>query len=787
MLRVPGGEFSLLREAFKQKRNKKVRAEFFRLSTFHYQGTELVKGYAAGCAPAQPHVGCTCVLRIEGTHEQLLDYDAKLPMRDFSNAVRSWISEVTTRFEFHAGEVVEVLTPNLKDLMIIRTMLRFKGDQVDPTNIRIEPPPLAKTAWPRGEEHSVDWYPIKTAVLRADMTHYRLKYGTDFRQHIYPLVGPDGNLDKENGQKRFLYELPDPKKVGLIPQLLCKTNVSMYWTAFGTTAGHPHWVNRASGMYPTKALDAVSKNIRDTHKMEYEWLTDIKTHTTDILEMMYHQYGTRKFWGKLRLPLDSVSTAGRALHASAGENPGPESVTSYDGVKLKIGPNSSKYVSHISDIRGVLQFVRDPRNSPAVYWKSLDKTETGFNLDKDKRTVEEWDADANKCRTFVVPSSVYALGEIIVGQRMEMERGRVNKIGFSWAHGGADRLAASLNIRSIKQALMKILVEGDAKTFDQTVKARLTDLYMSMGLIYDARDSPYLAARKEITRWLTENMICRITHFMGPIWGQQRGGVPSGSQNTSTMDGWCSFFYFASFVRYQAEKATGELREKLMTYWLQMLILCVIYGDDFLYTYSEDPDLHTVLSGRNYQEFCKKYYDVDIRDLKDGVTFISVVKDGVLLHVGACFLKHYFVINPYKDMEGQPLFLPFRETKEYVVRAVIGRDASRHRSLFDVLLSTIGHAYGTYASNRDAYDKLKCLYLAALDELGMDTEAALREAVDKATPSHIKRLNRAGIELGDILTGFPSWNKLIQQNVIDITKVGTSGIDYKWYTTEEES
>jgi len=127
------------------------------------------------------------------------------------------------------------------------------------------------------------------------------------------------------------------------------------------------------------------------------------------------------------------------------------------------------------------------------------------------------------------------------------------------------------------------------------------------------------------------------------------------------------------------------------------------------------------------------------------------------------FLKYYSVVNPYIDRPKQPTFIAFRETPEYIVRAVHGR-IPRSRTCYDVILSLMGHSYGTYASNRDAYDIMALMYQNCLDQLGLDDEEVLNKIMVDLSSDDIADFRRKGIDVGDLIKGFPSWDRLISQN-----------------------
>jgi len=158
------------------------------------------------------------------------------------------------------------------------------------------------------------------------------------------------------------------------------------------------------------------------------------------------------------------------------------------------------------------------------------------------------------------------------------------------------------------------------------------------------------------------------------------------------------------------------------------------------------------------------HFEVEIRDLKDGIPFASKVKDGFVVSMGATLLRHQFVINEDKS-SGQPIFLPFRDSREFIVRAVWGRE-TKVRDGVDVAMSIIGQAYGTYASNRDAYDRLRFFY----EELvfGMKTPENLAFRMNnRLGHDDIKKMRQAGISPAELLNGFPTWETLIAKNVYD--------------------
>lgn len=426
---------------------------------------------------------------------------------------------------------------------------------------------------------------------------------------------------------------------------------------------------------------------------------------------------------------------------------------------VKVTPKGKKVDSYEQDITDILQYLRTGIE-PGVVWTTPPKNENFFEFFK-QMSDEMWDRFCKKVRVFCIPSSIYILLERLVSHlRHIKERGCVIQIGRPWSHGGMDSIAKCLGVTK-DMAFVPGVVEGDAKNFDQTVRDFFIDLYFSTMNIHMDEVSPDYEVFEMITKFLLKNMLNRITNLLGDIWGIVHGGVPSGALNTSHMDSWIMALYFCLFCVWQIAHAPEEDREELEMEFLQ-IIKVIVYGDDHLYW--KGTKLGAVyFSGVAFADFMEKHFGVLIRDLRDGIPFCSEVQDGWLTRIGAVFLKHLAILNTEKGI-GQPVFLPFRESREFLIRAVWGRE-TKVRDVFDTLLSVLGHAYGTYAANRDAYDRLYTFYTELLAEI--DVANLDEELMDRLGHDDIKKLRQIGISPEEILTGFPTWDRLVKKNVYD--------------------
>jgi len=306
------------------------------------------------------------------------------------------------------------------------------------------------------------------------------------------------------------------------------------------------------------------------------------------------------------------------------------------------------------------------------------------------------------------------------------------------------------------------LGEGDGKLFDQSVFETFINLYWSTMLVHLDPNMTDFPIFEKVCKFLLRNMLHRVTKIFADIWVTIRDGVPSGAYNTSHMDSFVMLMYFCLFSVFQIHNAPEQDREALELEFLEIVAI-IVYGDDFLYR--KGLGLASVyLSVHAFAAFMYKYFNVRIRDIKDGIPFCSKVKDGWIVTPGATFLKHQFIINPNTG-PGQAIFLPFRESREFLIRAIWGR-IPRFRDVIDTMLSVIGHAYGTYASNMDAYNRLKILYSELLMSIG-DIENLPDRMMARMTPDDIKKIRQVGLTPEELVSGFPSYSTLVEKNVVD--------------------
>lgn len=608
-------------------------------------------------------------------------------------------------------------------------------------------PPFSHCSYPESKELYSVHPMVKKALKKADLRFLRYKFAQ---------TTPFGDLITKEYMTKHVWGVDPPQSLKAI--IIQKE--SMYHWALGTTNGRPHVISAMSNLYPKKMARAVLKTVvkpglPPAARGPLEYLNE-------AMDMMYKAMRVNSLQTQ-DSKFSAHSLMKMYLGASGGLKEGSHSsVDLGNGVKLKINPSGKKVDSLETDIRNLITALREDK-MPEVQWNVSPKDENYFSFMKqwDDTTWESW---IQKLRIFMIPSSIYNIMENLVSQtRHHLERGWVIQIGHKWAKGGVDRLAKCLGINK-KNCRAFILQEGDYEGLDVSVLEPLLNAYFSSMLMHEKPGTPDYHIKEKLLRWITQCQIMRVVRLFGDIFVAQEGGVPSGMFNTSHCDSWVTallFFLFLAFtIRNAPEGEQAELQEIAIA-----LIKYICYGDDLLYNATQDEKAQQYFNIDRFAEFVKTYFNMSLRDTKRNLPFVSDTFGGWITTPGASFLKHFFVENPVKT-EGQAEFLPFRESREILIRAIHGRE-SKARDPTDVMLSLIGHAFGTYAANRDCYIRQQYLFLSLMTIQGTSYKQLLHEKLETLDIQSIRKMRQMGITSEEIAKGFPSWDQLVEKNVVD--------------------
>lgn len=615
------------------------------------------------------------------------------------------------------------------------------------TNMKaIDAPYHRQAEWPQGTSTTNLATEVHSMVKIADRTYFALRFRwlgfdeTFFEQELWNYKAKD--------------EVPSLK-------VLAARQFSAYHAAFGLTNGRPHVRSAAQGLYENFKL------VKTLLIMQRPLIGDRPlpafVHLKDAVRHFWRMSGI-DYRRKDKYPLSMRFLYPMYLGTSNGNADGATSTIETEKYVIRASPKGKKLDTFYQEVTRIIHMIRDGKDLP-VYFDNSVKAENNidFTVQWDD---EKWRKFEEKCRIFVIPTSLYVLLERMVSvPRHYRERGKVIRVGQKWGHGGADTIAKLLNV--LDTPMSPCLVAGDVKKFDQAVLAEFVDAYWSTHLAYHDELDPDFPVIKALVKYLCYTQLTRITRLISDQWAVMKGGVPSGLWNTSHQDSWVMAMYFIMFGLHQI-RANIEVSEELELYFID-IVRIIVYGDDHLYNRGTHVRWSHFFSGKSFASYCMRMFNVEIRDLEDGITFLSDVKMGYIVRRGATFLRHQFVNNPYYGLPaypGQCRYLPFRETREIMARVVWSREV-KPREPLDILLSCISHAYGTYASNRDAYERLLILYETLISEINLTEETLTEELKRRAETNEASKLRQLGLSLEEIVQGFPSWETLIRKNVYD--------------------
>jgi len=612
-------------------------------------------------------------------------------------------------------------------------------------NITLIPDPVGNSGLPQSTSPSSVHPDIVTAVKLADL-HYLRWFAKKFNLGFDP--PPVTFLEK--------WVWTESREVAPLSAIIWR-KYSIFSNTMGTLNGRPFVTAAMDELFDTNKLaNTIVTQDRLVHKPPALAANALKV-LPQALQYLEFALQAKAMPSK---PLTLLSLLKMFLGASSGQNQGPNKKIDVNGTQIRVTTEGKKIMTFEDDVKVIIQFLVYGIKPP-VFWKITPKLENFFSW-AHQQVAEDFESWKRKLRVFVIPSSVFVLMERLVSlPRMLSQRGKLIQIGHKWSYGGMQRLARILGI-DLKNCRVPGFVEGDVKNFDQSVCAIFVDLYFSTMLKGEDPTTEDYKMKERVIKFLLENILNRVTHLYGKLWGIQTGGVPSGCFNTSHMDSWVMSLYFYLFASYQIMIAPDHLKVRLEEHLMNVMAI-IVYGDDHVYWKGVDPELSPWFSGDRFVRFMKDHFDVVIRDLLDGVPFVSDVEAGYIVNRGMTFLRHQAIINPDHKRPKQPDFLPFREAREYWIRAIYGRE-TRMRDPLDFLLSLIGHGYGTYASNECAYVGLFLMYNATIKLCGIDVESRLGSAFDGLTPQNIAHLRQKGITRDEIVRGFPSFDTLRTKN-----------------------
>jgi len=384
-----------------------------------------------------------------------------------------------------------------------------------------------------------------------------------------------------------------------------------------------------------------------------------------------------------------------------------------------------------------------------------------------------------KGRIFVIPNLVTILFEHVIGiTRMIELRGSIG-IGRTWASGGMDALLEMLGVKDTLEDYE--LNEGDVTKLDQSLCDVLINLFFSSRIRYFDKNDPTYHELKRVIEHLIKEFTQKVTHVVGDVWATVCGGVPSGALHTSHMDSWILLFLFVLFCLDVGEQ-NPEHKDLITVSLLTKMISIVVYGDDNWYFVRKGP-LTALLNANQWAAWLYKHFKIEMRDIRVGHSPVSIPKNGFFESKGGVYLRHYCVANPITG-DGQPKYVPYRPMKEVILKVIFGREP-KNRDPVNILLSCLGHAYGTYGSNEFTYRWLKALYQSVIQVSGKPLDVLLK-SISRAEKDVVRKCRQANITPDQLLAGFPTLEALREKNRYDpsvhsVASASSRAMQYEHY------
>lgn len=532
----------------------------------------------------------------------------------------------------------------------------------------------------------------------------------------------------------------------------------IYSGAFGLRNGFPQVRTALAHLhenhkYANVILQASDRDTKVVTPLQREALQ----YTHEALDRVHRALGTQDKIGKVPAEFLPASFQRIVMRSSDGLYAGvPRRYTTEEGVRYTITPTGIKYQNYRQVITALFNHI-DTKTPFAVYWAISPKAAMDFSTEDqlDEATYEKWCA---KHRIFIIPSSIFIYAErMVMYLRKLLEQNTDIKIGFKWPRGGADFLFAGYNL------VNALFADGDFSKLDQTIHQVLMRLFYSTTMIYFGPGKDR-SAMEWIVEQLVNHVSARVTHLMEDLWARVMGQMPSGAWGTSHGDSWIVLFLYYLFVSATlAAQEDEEYVRRRETEFAEKSAGIIVYGDDHVVVTTEESE--ALLGEDSFAAWVATVWGMKIQQIRKRLPLKSLVRNGELVpdKKGVVFLKHYLVECDLQ-IPNPPKLMPFRPRQEVCKKAVWGSSGA-DRTEIDVLLSTIGIAYGTMGTNPFSHRWLEYFYhaLSGFVEGGMESPA-VRAAAQEMNWGKLRTFD---VSLKDILKGFPSLQHLQQRNSVD--------------------
>jgi hypothetical protein len=682
----------------------------------------------------------------------------KLSREEMMQAV---LNEVQALFHVERGVIVQKhkgLTQEIK----IRNAIRATGC----TNIREIPAPTPRVIAAKDDPMKIPALEVEVAAQNADVMMFSELYGIDkplkwYRRSVF---APLRELSAISDTRERMTDGITPQIPSLLAHVLA--GQSLYNKSFGGTNNRPHVISAMKGMEDEKVVRIIAKHARNTDVIT-DKLKEVLDHVPEALDYMYSAMDTVQYIGTVPPVITMERVKDLYLGASSGTFLEEASVKKIsENENLVINASGKKIHAIEPVLRATHNFWTGNEPIPVIFTKSW-KTETKYDWVA-QLVAEAYHKFLGKARTFEIGNMFFIIQEKVCQTvRMLVERWNGICIGMKWAKGGAQEFANQFKMEEGLEYQVKF-DDGDFTAIDQTEHYVFLQLFYTMGGIYFDPKHEHYDLLVRILDYVAKTISARVVHLCNRMWAIIVGEMPTGAWMTSHGNSWIVLLYFFLFCVMQSYKMQQKLREHFQRVMILRLIQARVYGDDHVKGQKRNYEIEAYIGEKQFAMWVETFVGGAIRDVRQDVPFISEKNSmGDLSATNLVMLKQYFVRNRNRS-DGQPAYLPYRMTKDIAIRCIWGSTVKK-RDKYDLILSSIGHGYGTYGANYQSWLWLKninCSVRALITEDEM--EASLGTLETRAERSDFtKKMRMVGITVKELLGSFPSWKTLQTKNIYD--------------------
>jgi hypothetical protein len=247
------------------------------------------------------------------------------------------------------------------------------------------------------------------------------------------------------------------------------------------------------------------------------------------------------------------------------------------------------------------------------------------------------------------------------------------------------------------------------------------------------------------------------------------GMMPSGSSETSHGDTWIMLIYFVmTFIFHVMSKVSADIRKKIASALLDILIVAIAYGDDCNYVYPRE--LRDYIGVDKLVEFATVMYNAKMRNVNEHTSLATYLKYDSrygctgYVYRGPVFLKRYYVFDHNFREKGTPQIMPWRQTAAYIWRVGMPKDPSGNS--VEMLSRLIGLVYDTMGVDPYQYQLIADMY--ALVYTSVQEKMTLEQLyliVQEGLKRDDKYFRKVG--LSSVAVRFPTLEELHLMNRLD--------------------